>query len=150
MGQVSPITVVAGREGYPMELVRVLIVDDEAVIRDGLKRILDASRFSVESCASGYGAIELLHQKDFDLIVTDLKMPGMSGIEVLKAVKTLQPDIPVIMITGYATVDTAVEAMKNGAYDYLSKPFTPNQFLEKVEAALEQRRQHSEIGRAHV
>jgi len=118
---------------------RVLVVDDEAVIRDALKRILEGERFSVETCVSGHSAIESLHERDFDLIVTDLKMPGMNGIEVLKAVKTLQPGAPVIMITGYASVDTAVEAMKNGAVDYIAKPFTPEQFLEKVERALEQR-----------
>jgi DNA-binding NtrC family response regulator len=117
----------------------VLVVDDEAVIRDALKRILEGERFSVETCVSGHSAIESLHERDFDLIVTDLKMPGMNGIEVLKAVKTLQPEAPVIMITGYASVDTAVEAMKNGAVDYLAKPFSPEQFLEKVKRALEQR-----------
>ncbi len=122
-----------------MERTRVLIVDDEAVIRDGLKRILDNDRFAVETCTSGYSAIELLHECEFDLIVTDLKMPGMNGIEVLKAVSALQPDVPVIMITGYASVETAVEAMKNGAVDYISKPFAPDQFMEKVEHALEQR-----------
>lgn len=122
-----------------MDLTNILIVDDEAVIRDALKRILEGKLYSVETCSSGYGAIELLHKFYFDLIVTDLKMPGMSGIEVLKAVKTLQPNVPVIMITGYATVDTAVEAMKNGAVDYLSKPFSPDQFLKKVENALQQR-----------
>ena len=126
-------------ERETMELTKILIVDDEAVIRDGLKRILEGRLFSVETCSSGYAAIELLHKQDFDLIVTDLKMPGMSGIEVLKAVKALQPNVPVIMITGYATVDTAVEAIKNGAVDYLSKPFAPDQFLEKVENALKQR-----------
>ena len=123
-----------------MEHMRILIVDDETVIRDALKRILDSRRFFVEACSSGYGAIDLLHKQDFDLIVTDLKMPGMSGIEVLKAVKALQPNVPVIIITGYATVDTAVEAMKNGAFDYLSKPFSPDQFLEKVEEALKERK----------
>jgi DNA-binding NtrC family response regulator len=123
-----------------MERIRILVVDDEVVIRDALKRIFDSQRFFVETCSSGYGAIELLHTHDFDLIVTDLKMPGMSGLEVLKAVKALQPNVPVIIITGYATVDTAVEAMKNGAFDYLSKPFSPDQFLEKVEEALKQRR----------
>lgn len=122
-----------------MEQIRILIVDDEAVIRDGLKRILNRERFMVETCASGYRAIELLNEQEFDLIVTDLKMPGMNGIEVLKAVATLQPGVPVIMITGYATVETAVEAMKNGAVDYITKPFAPEQFLEKVEHALEQR-----------
>ena len=118
---------------------RVLVVDDEAVIRDALKRILEGERFSVETCVSGHSAIESLHEREFDLIVTDLKMPGMNGIEVLKAVKALQPEAPVIMITGYASVDTAVEAMKNGAVDYIAKPFSPEQFLEKVERALEQR-----------
>jgi DNA-binding NtrC family response regulator len=122
-----------------MAQFRVLVVDDEAVIRDALKRILEGERFSVETCVSGHSAIESLHERDFDLIVTDLKMPGMNGIEVLKAVKTLQPEAPVIMITGYASVDTAVEAMKNGAVDYIAKPFSPAQFLEKVERALEQR-----------
>jgi len=122
-----------------MERTRILIVDDEAVIRDGLRRILEGDRFAVETCASGYGAIELLHGQEFDLIVTDLKMPGMNGIEVLKAVATLQPHVPVIMITGYASVETAVEAMKCGAVDYISKPFAPDQFLEKVERALAQR-----------
>jgi DNA-binding NtrC family response regulator len=122
-----------------MAQFRVLVVDDEAVIRDALKRILEGERFSVETCVSGHSAIESLHERDFDLIVTDLKMPGMNGIEVLKAVKTLQPEAPVIMITGYASVDTAVDAMKNGAVDYIAKPFSPDQFLEKVERALEQR-----------
>ena len=94
-----------------MERLTILVVDDEAVIRDGLLRILNGDRFSVEVCRSGHAAIELLQQKEYDLIITDLKMPGMNGIEVLKAVRALQPDVPVVMITGYATVDTAVDAM---------------------------------------
>lgn len=122
-----------------MGQIRVLVVDDEAVIREGLKRILSGERFDVEPCSSGRMAIELLHEREFDLIITDLKMPGLSGIEVLKAVKTLQPEAPVIMITGYASVDTAVEAMKNGAVDFVAKPFTPDQLIEKVEHALEHR-----------
>jgi len=122
-----------------MDKIVILVVDDEAVIRDGLQRTLSGDRFDVETCKSGHAAIELLQQKEYDLIITDLKMPGMNGIEVLKAVKGLQPDVPVIMITGYATVDTAVEAMKNGATDYISKPFTPQQILEKIDKALEQR-----------
>jgi DNA-binding NtrC family response regulator len=122
-----------------MEHNRLLIVDDEAVIRDGLKRILEGQSFTVETCSSGYSAIETMQHHDFDLIITDLKMPGMSGIEVLKSVRTLQPDTPVILITGYASIDSAVEAMKNGASDYISKPFTPDQLLEKVRNALQQR-----------
>jgi DNA-binding NtrC family response regulator len=122
-----------------MERTRLLVVDDETVIREGLKRILEAEEFVVETCASGYGAIESMQQRDFDLIITDLKMPGMDGIEVLKSVRTLQPAVPVILITGYASVDTAVEAMKNGAFDYLQKPFAPDLLLDKVTNALSQR-----------
>ncbi|MBC7963915.1 MAG: sigma-54-dependent Fis family transcriptional regulator [Steroidobacteraceae bacterium] len=122
-----------------MGRIAILVVDDEAVIREGLQRTLDGERFAVETCRSGHAAIELLQDKDYDLIITDLKMPGMNGIEVLKAVKGLQPDVPVIMITGYATVDTAVEAMKNGATDYISKPFTADQIMEKIDKSIEQR-----------
>jgi DNA-binding NtrC family response regulator len=118
---------------------RILIVDDEAVIRDGLKRVLEGEDFNVETCSGGYRAIEIMQHRDFGLIITDLKMPEMSGIEVLKSVRTLQPDIPVILITGFASIDTAVEAMKNGAADYLSKPFAPDILLEKVRNALSQR-----------
>jgi DNA-binding NtrC family response regulator len=119
-----------------MEKRRLLVVDDETVIREGLKRILEGEGFLVDSCSSGFHAIELMQQRVFDLIITDLKMPEMSGIEVLKSVRTLQPEVAVILITGYASVDTAVEAMKNGAADYISKPFTPDLLLEKVRNVL--------------
>ena len=122
-----------------MESTRILIVDDEAVIRDGLKRVLERESFTVETCSSGFQAIEILQKQEFDLIITDLKMPGMSGMEVLRSVRTLQPDTPVILITGYASIDTAVEAIKNGASDYISKPFAPDILLEKVQNALSQR-----------
>ncbi|HXE95613.1 MAG TPA: sigma-54 dependent transcriptional regulator [Dongiaceae bacterium] len=114
----------------------ILVVDDEAVIRDGIQRVLEGDRFEVETCMSGHNAIECLQKNDYGLVITDLKMPGMNGIEVLKAVKALQPDIPVILITGYGSIDTAVEAMKNGAADYVSKPFSPDLLLEKVHNAL--------------
>ncbi|NVN99351.1 MAG: sigma-54-dependent Fis family transcriptional regulator [Geobacteraceae bacterium] len=122
-----------------MESSKILVIDDEAVIRDAMKLILEREAYAVETCHSGYRAIELLQQRAFDLIITDLKMPGMSGIELLKSVRTLQPHTPVILITGYASVDTAVEAMKNGASDYISKPFAPDMLLEKVSSVLKQR-----------
>ena len=130
---------ITGMGEWRMDELNILVVDDEAVIRDGLHRILNGERYRVDTCNSGHTAIELLQQKDFGLIITDLKMPGMNGIEVLKAVKALQPDVPVIVITGYSTVDSAVDAMKHGAIDYIAKPFTPEQILDKVERALEQR-----------
>ena len=122
-----------------MDETKVLVVDDEAVIREGVKRILENSGFEVETCASGRLALEMIQEKDFELVITDLKMPGMGGMEVLKTIKILQPEVPVIVITGYSTVDTAVEAMKNGAVDYVAKPFTPDALMEKVDKALEQK-----------
>ncbi|GFE56358.1 sigma-54 dependent transcriptional regulator [Geobacter sp. AOG1] len=122
-----------------MEVIDVLVVDDEAIIREGLKRILEHAGYNVASSASGQHALECMQEENFGLVITDLKMPGMSGMEVLKAIKVLQPEVPVIIITGYSTVDTAVEAMKNGAFDYIAKPFTPDQILEKVCKALEQK-----------
>ena len=118
---------------------RILVVDDEGVIREGVRRILENAGYQCEVTSSGNLAIEKLQEEDFDLVITDLKMPGMSGMEVLKAIKILQPDVPVIIVTGYSTVDTAVEAMKHGAFDYLAKPFTPEQISGKVQKALEQR-----------
>lgn len=122
-----------------MENIDVLVVDDEAVIREGLRRILEKEGFHVETSASGQIALERMQEENFGLVISDLKMPGMSGMEVLKAIKILQPEVPVIIITGFSTVDTAVEAMKNGAFDYIAKPFTPDQITEKVRKALEQR-----------
>jgi len=122
-----------------MDATKVLVVDDEAVIREGVRRILENSGFSVETCATGRLALEMIQEQEFQMVITDLKMPGMGGMEVLKTIKILQPEVPVIIITGYSTVDTAVEAMKNGAIDYVAKPFTPDMLLEKVDKALEQK-----------
>jgi len=130
----------SGSEGVSeMVRKRILVVDDEAVIREGMRRILDGGGFTVETFANGYLAIEKLQAEAFDLLITDLKMPGMGGMEVLKSIKVLQPEMPVIIITGYSSVDTAVEVMKNGAVDYIAKPFTPEEIIEKVENALEQK-----------
>jgi len=123
-----------------MLIKNVLVVDDEAVIRAGVKRVLAGMGLLTETSASGNLALEILQDKDFDLVITDLKMPGIGGMEVLKAIKILQPEVPVMIITGYATVETAVEAIKNGAFDYLAKPFTPEQLGEKVEKALSYRK----------
>ena len=78
-----------------MDKANILVVDDEAVVREGVRRILEGDRYSVESCASGRAALDLMQENDFNMVITDLKMPGMSGLEVLKAIKILQPEIPV-------------------------------------------------------
>jgi DNA-binding NtrC family response regulator len=122
-----------------MSVREILIVDDDGVVREGLRRIAEGAGYKVECFARGQLAVERLQQKPFDLVISDLKMPGMSGLEVLRNIRELQPEVPVIIVTGYATVDTAVEAMKSGALDYLAKPFTPEQLLGKIELAMEQR-----------
>ncbi|WP_054692192.1 sigma-54-dependent transcriptional regulator [Geotalea toluenoxydans] len=118
---------------------RIMVVDDEAIIREGMNRILSGSDFFVETYANGYLALEKLQESSFDLLITDLKMPGMGGMEVLKSIRVLQPEMPVIIITGYSSVDTAVEALKSGAVDYVSKPFTPDEIIAKVNNALEKK-----------
>ncbi len=118
---------------------KLLVIDDEHVIREGVRRILESDSFQVETFASGYAALERIKQQTFDLVITDLKMPGISGLEVLKALKEIQPGLPVIFITGYSSVDSAIEVMKLGAVDYIAKPFTTEGMLSTIKRALEQR-----------
>lgn len=117
---------------------KILIVDDDALILQGLKRTLEERGCQVEGFSNGHLAIERLQQTGFDLVVTDLKMPGISGMEVLASIRILQPSIPIIIITGYSTVETAVVAMKLGAVDYLPKPFAPDEFCVRIKKALAQ------------
>jgi DNA-binding NtrC family response regulator len=118
---------------------KILVIDDETVVREGLRRILEGSGYRVEACINGHQGLERMQETEFDLVITDLKMPGMSGLEVLKTIKILQPEVPVIIITGFSTVDNAVDAMKKGAFDYIAKPFAPVLITAKVEEALSQR-----------
>jgi DNA-binding NtrC family response regulator len=121
------------------DIDRILVADDDAVIREGLRRILTAEGYEVDTVSNGRAALELLEEKSFKLLVTDLKMPGMSGLEVLQSLHLCQPELPVILITGYAAIDNAVEAMKNGATDYLSKPFANDELISKVKNAMKSR-----------
>ncbi len=118
---------------------RILVIDDEAVIREGLRQSLALEGYQVEVAANGKIGMDKLQKNEFSVVISDLKMPIMSGIDVLKTIQVLQPNVPVIIITGFATVDSAVDAMKNGAFEYLTKPFLPDQILEKVEAAIKKR-----------
>ena len=118
---------------------QILVADDDAVIRKGLHRVLTAEGYDVETVSNGRAALERLEQKRFKLLVTDLKMPGMSGLEVLASIRTCQPELPVVLITGYAAIDNAVEAMKNGATDYLAKPFENAEIIEKIKNAIKSR-----------
>ena len=118
---------------------KVLVIDDEAVIREGIRQTLNLEGFDVEVAPDGKAGLEKLQKNDFSVVISDLKMPVMNGLEVLKTIQVLQPDVPVIIITGFATIDSAVDAMKNGAFEYLTKPFLPERIVEKVQAAIRQR-----------
>ncbi len=110
----------------------ILVVDDELIVRDSLKEWLEDEGFSVDMAESGPDALEKLSQQTYHLMLTDIKMPGMDGVELLAKAKDDYPDLPVVMMTAYATVETAVEAMKTGALDYLLKPFDPKTFTPKI------------------
>ncbi|MDY6933694.1 MAG: response regulator [Spirochaetota bacterium] len=118
---------------------RILVVDDEAVIREGCVKILSKEGWSVEAVENGMDGIELIKSKEFDILLLDLMMPGMNGLEVIHEVNRIAQHIDIIVITGYATVETAVEAMKEGAYDYISKPFTPDQLRVVIRRTLEKK-----------
>jgi len=111
---------------------RILVVDDELIVRDSLKEWLADENFDVDTAESGAMALEKLSQQAFNLMLTDIKMPGMNGVELLKKAKEILPDLPVLMMTAFATVETAVDAMKIGARDYLLKPFDPEKMIADV------------------
>jgi len=119
---------------------RILVVDDEAVVCKSCQRILSPEGYEVETALSGQEALDKLSQGSFDIVITDLKMPGMDGMELLAKIKEKDPEIIVIMVTGYSTVQTAVQAMRMGALDYIPKPFTPEELIVVVEKALEKKK----------
>ena len=108
---------------------RILCVDDEAVILDSFRKILVLDGYCVDTVETGQEALGLIQKHSYDFCFTDLKMPEMNGLDVTKAVKHIRPDIDVVIITGYATVETAVDCMKYGAMDYVEKPFTEDELL---------------------
>ncbi|MFC1822494.1 sigma-54-dependent transcriptional regulator [Thermodesulfobacteriota bacterium] len=140
---------------------RILVVDDEAAMREALKDWLMEDGYEVGMAANGEDAIEMAKKKDWEVVLLDLKMPGMDGIDTLRVLKEISPDSEILMMTAYATVDTAVQAMKEGAFDYLVKPFDPDQveiLIKKIVAhkelvlenillrkQLEERSQYDEI-----
>jgi len=123
---------------------RILAVDDEAIILDSFRKILVVAGYSIDTVEKGREALGLILKNEYDFVFTDLKMPEMDGLEVTKAVKHLRPDIDVIVITGYASIDTAVETMKFGAMDYVQKPFTEDELINFFNKSLIKRRDRIE------
>ncbi|MFI5349645.1 MAG: response regulator [Elusimicrobiota bacterium] len=115
---------------------RILCVDDEEVILSAFRKILVLDGYSVDTVETGQEALGLIQTHHYDFVFTDLKMPSMDGVEVVKSVRHMRPDIDVVIITGYATVETAVECMKFGAMDYVQKPFTDDELLAFVKKSL--------------
>jgi two-component system response regulator HydG len=115
----------------------ILLVDDHKPFRDSLAKILEGEGLRVFPANDGEEALDILRNEFIHLVLTDLKMPKMDGVELLKVAKTIHPEVEVILITGYGTVDTAVTAMKDGAFDYIQKPFKPREILKLVRKAIE-------------
>ena len=124
---------------------RILIADDHDALRRGLARALTAASHEVEEAPNGNQAIERLHEGHFDVVLSDLKMGGSDGLDVLRTTKTLHPSTAVILMTAFGSVHTAVEAMKIGAFDYVQKPFEIEEMEVKIEKALEMRRMRHEL-----
>jgi two-component system, NtrC family, nitrogen regulation response regulator NtrX len=117
----------------------ILVIDDERSIRGTLKEILEYEKFTVEDAEDGIKALEKIGQKEFDLILCDIKMPKMDGMEVLEKIMAKKPEIPVIIISGHGNIETAVEAIKKGAYDFIQKPLDLNRTLVTIRNALEKK-----------
>jgi len=120
-----------------MDDVRILIIDDEKVIREGVSRALSKLGYEVAKAEDGDRGLELLQEQDFNIVLTDLMMPGIDGFAVLDWVRENQPHVQVIVITGFATVGKAVTAMKQGAFDFVGKPFTPDYIRVVVDRAVD-------------
>jgi len=137
------------RVELPHPKARILAVDDEEIILDSFRKILVLAGYSIDTVEKGSEVLGLIRRNDYDFVFTDLKMPEMDGIEVTKAVKHLRPDIDVIVITGYASIESAVETVKFGAMDYVQKPFTEDELLEFVKTALIKRQDNLEKQMRH-
>lgn len=118
---------------------KILLVDDEIVFTENMSRLLTSRGYLVTAVNNGESAIKELEAKDFDVVVLDLKMPGMDGIATLKEIKKLDLFTEILILTGHGAVDTALGAIKLGAYDYLAKPCEIDELVEKIEGAWQQK-----------
>ncbi len=126
---------------------RILIVDDELVVRDSLEKWFDSEGYETGSACGGREALLAVQQKQYDLALLDIKMPGMDGMELQKKLRDADPELTVIIMTGYASVETAVQALKTGAYDYITKPIDPDELVHLVSNALGHKRYRRELER---
>lgn len=123
---------------------KILVLDDEQIVLDSVRRILEEENYEVETSRSAEQVLEAVKNGRHDILIADLKLPGTDGIRVMEALNKLDADVSIIMITAYATVDSAVKAMKVGAVDYVRKPFTPDQLIELVAKVMQDRKDRFE------
>ena len=141
------------RVEVPGARARILAVDDEPVVLESLRKILVMEGYSIDTVETAQEALGLVRKRDYDFVFTDLKMPGMDGVDLTKAVRHLRADIDVVIITGYATVDSAVETMRHGAMDYFEKPFTADElaaFARKLVIRRQERLRHETPPTVHL
>ena len=119
-----------------MEKKKALVIDDEQIVLDSVSQILMDENYEVDVSLSGREGLDWAIERPYDIILTDIRMPDIGGMRVLRDVKRIKPSLPVVIITGYATTKSAVQAMKLGAADYIEKPFEPEQLLDAVARAL--------------
>jgi DNA-binding NtrC family response regulator len=115
---------------------KVLVIDDEAVVANSIRRTLTRRGFTVEEAFSGNDALNRILTRMYDLVLLDMKMPDANGLELLPIIKKHRPLLPVVMVTGYASIDNAVEAIQRGANDYMAKPFTPDELCTTATRAI--------------
>ncbi|MEA1883584.1 MAG: response regulator [Thermotogota bacterium] len=127
-----------------MKEFRVLVVDDEDDFREIFIKRLKKREFNVTGAESGEKALQILDKQLFDVVILDVKMPGMDGVETLKEMKRMRPLMEVIMLTGHSTVESAIDGMKLGAFDYIMKPADLDELLEKMSQAYEKKRAHEQ------
>jgi len=120
-----------------MEKMKALVIDDEQIVLDSVSRILTDENYEVDVSLSGREGVNQAIDREYDIVLTDIRMPDIGGMRVLRDIKRAKPSLPIVIITGYATVKSAVQAMKLGAADYLEKPFTPEELLKSVASALD-------------
>jgi DNA-binding NtrC family response regulator len=112
------------------------VIDDEQIVLDSVRKILAAEQYRVDTTLSGTKGIEMALETDYNIVLTDIRMPGVGGLIVLRDIKRAKPSMPVIIITGYGSVRSAVQAMKLGAADYIEKPFDPEKLVEAISTAV--------------
>ena len=119
-----------------MEKKKALVIDDEQIVLDSVSQLLTDENYEVDISLKGREGLDWAIERPYDIVLTDIRMPDIGGMKVLRDIKRLNPSLPVIMITGYATTKSAVQAMKLGAADYIEKPFEPEQLIDSVNRAL--------------